>query len=113
MRGRAWKLEAIVNYGLFLAPLWIGLVMFFVFLTPLLAARDHPTAILIATLTLYVLGAASFTVAKLSVIRKGTRFSVGSRQMTLRNRVLYWLGYALMIAGLLLHVGLSVQLGRA
>ena len=57
---------------------------------------------------MYVAGGVSFLIAKVSVIRRGILVSFGSKRMSRGHRRLYRLGYALMIAALLLHAVVAI-----
>jgi len=103
MNARMWWFEALTNYIVLLSCL-IGIPLGFA----LWMAADNPLGAAIAALALYVGGASCFVIARMSVIRQGIRVSFGSKHMSRGHRRLYRLGYALMIAGLVLHAAIWI-----
>lgn len=52
-------------------------------------------------LLLAILGFAFLVISKISLLKKGIRFSLGPGKMTLLNKVFYFFGWLLMFVGLL------------
>jgi hypothetical protein len=101
--------EALANAFIVYAPFAIGLL-----LTVLLAsAWATPLGFGWFTLALYLLGLALFLLAKLSLLRRGVRFSFGSAQMSPWNRRAYRAGYALMLLGFFATFAFFLALGAS
>ena len=87
--------EALANAFILYAPFAIGVVLA-VFAANAWAA---PLGFAWFTLGLYAAGLILFILAKVSLVRRGIRFSFGSSQMSPWNRRAYRAGYTLMVLG--------------
>lgn len=77
-----------------------GLVLF----NLVLYLNHEPHNATFVALLLPWLGFIPFCIAKWSVIRRGVKHSFGSAQMSMGYKFLYWMGYTLMITGVVFGV---------
>lgn len=99
-----FRYDSILTAGIFLGPLLLGVGLAFA----IVSARADPPGTALFTLFLLVAGVVMFATAKLSVLRSGHRLSFGWRSMSTFHRRLYLWGYALMVFGVLLGIGVLV-----
>src|SRR2546428_9453634 len=88
-RSAAWNL-GIEGGPLMVAIIWAVLVP---------GARRAPNAVFATACVFWGVGFAFLFAAKASLFRRQQWFSFGSRQMTSRDRLMYRVGYALMVVG--------------
>lgn len=96
----ASKASAIIVFG----PILMGLVM--VILIPNVSV--NPNFFALVTWAFYGIGFLLFLFAKISTIKNGNLITFGSSLMTKKNRLLYKLGYSLMIISFVLTICLML-----
>ena len=101
--------EALANAFILYAPFVIGVTL------ALFAANAWaaPFGFGWFTLALYLAGLALFLLAKVSLLRRGIRFSFGSSQMSPCSRRAYRAGYTLMVLGFFATLALFTALGAS
>jgi len=94
--------EAFLNFAILVLPFAVALLLG----AFAAGASDSPGVVGWFTLALYAVGLSLFLVAKVSLVRRGVRFSVGSARMTPWHRRAYRAGYLLMAVGVVATVAL-------
>ena len=87
--------DALANVALMYGPIVFG----FVLVTWITIASETPVLFRVVALGLCGIGFCLFLIAKISVMKLGTRVSFGSPKMSTHHRRMYRAGYALMIIG--------------